>query len=292
MGLRAGSVMRYRNRRALAESFAAAEATFDLAAKVREASAALDAFVPGYRPLHREVRAIQASIRRLDREADELATDLRRLPRGAGADERRRLEREIAGIQDDKRRLEAQLPADWAERRKRYLALAGAERRARLAYRRNVDGAYEPIVALRGIVAQADALAALGDRLAGLPATVADGAPVDRAVSELRAAERAFNRVDGAGHVKSRFSRARRALTRNAPNRAKAAAEIAEGLARHAAEVAWRRAAQATLAAGLEAYDLAIRDTIGLRLQDRLPGDRAGDIAGCLAVHRDVSLSF
>ena len=79
---------------------------------------------------------------------------------------------------------------------------------------------------------------------------------------------------------------------RGEPNRDKAAKELAQALDRYAAEVAWRAKAKAQLTAGLEAYDNAIKHTIGLRLQERLTGDQADEIAGCQSVHKDISLSF
>ena len=65
-----------------------------------------------------------------------------------------------------------------------------------------------------------------------------------------------------------------------------------QALERFRAELAWRSRAATELAPGLAAYDLAIRDTIGVRQQDRLTGEQASALSGCLAVHRDISLNF
>ena len=54
----------------------------------------------------------------------------------------------------------------------------------------------------------------------------------------------------------------------------------------------WRRAAQATLLPGLQAYEASIRYSIGLRQQPRLPREQALELVGCTAQHRDISLSF
>ncbi len=60
----------------------------------------------------------------------------------------------------------------------------------------------------------------------------------------------------------------------------------------HATEVAWRQQASTQLLAGLDKYDDAIKSSIGLRMQARLTVDQAEEIAGCQAVHRDISLNF
>lgn len=46
------------------------------------------------------------------------------------------------------------------------------------------------------------------------------------------------------------------------------------------------------LSSALDAYHLAIKDTIGLRLQPRLTRAQAKDIAACQSRHRDISLHF
>jgi hypothetical protein len=65
-----------------------------------------------------------------------------------------------------------------------------------------------------------------------------------------------------------------------------------QAVAAFEADIAWRRQAERDLKPGLDAYDAAIRDTIGLRGQPRLPEEQALYVAGCSAGHRDISLSF
>jgi hypothetical protein len=43
---------------------------------------------------------------------------------------------------------------------------------------------------------------------------------------------------------------------------------------------------------GLITYDNAIKNNIGLRLQERLTSEQAAEIAICKSVHRDISLAF
>ena len=39
-------------------------------------------------------------------------------------------------------------------------------------------------------------------------------------------------------------------------------------------------------------YDDAIKDTIGLRLQERLTKKQAKIVSSCRSIHRDISLNF
>ncbi|CAN0121008.1 unnamed protein product [Discosporangium mesarthrocarpum] len=282
-----------RQRQKLERGFKNAEATFARVEDVKKTDAAVAAFAPGYAPVHHRARRIEASIRRVGAEAAKRDDDLRRETRGGGGDEAviRGIRADIAELNRRADELRATLPADWAEQRKRYVALSGAAKKARVQYRRNVDEAYEPIAETIGIVRGADQLAAIGDELKKLEATLASK-PLEEAVLAFRAAEKLFNGISGASHVKSRFSRARRDLTRRTPNIDRAKQSLAQGLERYEAELVWRQRAAKDLLPGLVTYEAAIRDTIGLRSQPRLSSDQAVEVASCLSIHRDISLNF
>ncbi|MCZ6731006.1 MAG: hypothetical protein O7B27_00410 [Gammaproteobacteria bacterium] len=46
------------------------------------------------------------------------------------------------------------------------------------------------------------------------------------------------------------------------------------------------------MSAGLDEYDDAIKNSIGLRMQARLTVDQAEKIASCQAIRRGISLNF
>ena len=280
-------------RQAVTESFRKASSTFDNVARVRTAEADVTAFAPEYRPTHTATRRAQNDLRRIAERAAQKDDLLRRAARdGSGSDESlAELRSEIEELKAEARAIEATIPGNSEEQQKRYVALAGAEKQARLQYRRGVDEAYEPVAETLAIISDAGALAAIGDRLKALENALATQPP-EKAAEAFRDAERLFNDIAGASQVKTPFSRARRDLTRQEPDVAGAAESLAQGLERYATELAWRQRAAAELLPGLAAYEAAIRNTIGLRSQPRLNGEQAADIASCLSVHRDVSLNF
>ena len=63
----------------LGTSFAEARSSLELAGAIRAADAAVDGYLPEYRPLHVEVRRKQADLRRLDRELQRLGQERSRL---------------------------------------------------------------------------------------------------------------------------------------------------------------------------------------------------------------------
>ena len=271
-------------RRVFAEGLDAADATFERVARVREAGADVASMRPSYKPVQREVRGLQADIRRLAEEQKALEAEARR--GGAPA-----LRAQIDSLIRERQALEARIPSDWKEIEKSFRTLNTAERRARLAYRRNVDEAYEAVSTLRTVVDDAGKLAALEGAVVGLRTLIVDETP-KKAMEEIRKVERSIGKVAGAGQIRSKLSRARRELRRKTPDREKAMRNFDQAVEIFRAELAWRSRAATELAPGLAAYELAIRDTIGVRQQERLTGEQASTISGCLAVHRDISLNF
>ena len=242
--------------------------------------------------MHREVRDIQRRIAVIDRRIDGLEQiHGRRSRRGESEADLASLRERIGKAEADRAALEATIPIAWEDARKSYLKLAGEEKKARQQYRRNVDDAYEPLVEVRKVIAGAEALGALRAPIEGLRSAIAnDGSKA--ATDGIRAVESMLSPVAGSNPVRSKLSRVRRAMKGDEPKRDKAAEELDQALRILATEIAWRDRAAGDLATGLEAYDNAIRRTIGVRLQERLTQEQAEDVAGCLSAHRDISLSF
>ncbi len=280
-------------REQLDESFAEARSSIDLAGEVRAADAAVEAYLPAYRPLHVDVRRKQAEIRDLERALERLVQDRRRLARDERATDadRASVDRRIAEVEARKATVAADIPAAWDGARARYVELADTRAKARRAYRHNADSAYTTIADFRAVATDAAALAELGPALEALESVLANTSP-EEAMEAIKLSSRALGKVAGSSRIRSQLSKARRALRGGSPDREKAAGFIAEARALHAAEVAWRTRAAKELLAGLDDYAAAIRHSIGLRVQERLRKDQVPEIAACQSVHRDISLHF
>ncbi|MBT5571682.1 MAG: TRAP transporter large permease subunit, partial [Alphaproteobacteria bacterium] len=277
----------------LTASFDKALATFDLIEGVRMSHIALQTYVPEYQPIHRNVRAIQTDIRDHKAEVTELRKELRQNKRNGEviAKDVAHAEARIIEAEAERKVLESSLPANWESARKKYVALAGAEKKARLTYRRNVDQAYVPIVELRQILADANDFAGTKNIVTALPDALANQSSED-AIATLKAAESALSKRADTNKIRSALTQARRALSARSPKPAKAAAEVQKAVALYLDELAWRMRAAEQMSDTLADYDQSISQTIGLRQQDRLPSEKISEIASCLAIHRDISLNF
>jgi len=275
------------------DSFTKALATFQLVEDIRESERDLADYVPEYRPLHISVRRMQADIRDHIAEIKEHREELRQDKRNGEftSTETADMEDLILKLQAEQKVLEAGLPTEWDDVRKRYTTLSSAVKKARLTYRRNVDQAYEPILELREIIAGSEDFAAVKEQVSNLPGALAAQSG-DQAIETLKATESSLARLTDTSRIRAPLTQARRALTARTPNPEKAVVEASKAVALYLEELEWRTRAAAELATPLTTYSDTLADTIGLRLQERLPSEHIGDMASCLAVHRDISLNF
>jgi len=277
----------------LKKSFDAAENAFPALDAAFAATAAIETAAETYRPLHISVRAIQRDIAKHVAKIEELEDRLELLNQNNGEQlhEAEELENEIERLKIEQAALEAEIPENWEPDHKAFTKVLGAEKKARLAYRRTVDTAYEAIAVLQATLRDTDALAALAGDIEGLADPISNLDPKE-AEEVIKEVEARIGAVAEAGSIRSAVSKARRALRGKSPDKEKALERLQDALKVYADELAWRQEAQSKLGDKLDEYEAAIRNTIGLRLLARLPRDVALDVAACQSSHKDISLYF
>ncbi|MGB0573045.1 MAG: TRAP transporter large permease subunit [Alphaproteobacteria bacterium] len=269
-----------------------AGSVFAMVEGVRTAAAEVVAFTPSYEPLHREVRKLEADARDVTEEIEEIRNSIFQLKRDGDTQGIQDAEHEIEELLAHQAELLTRIPAEWKDLRKQFVDLTGTERKARQTYRRTVDDAYGPVRDVRAILADTTALEAIGGNFSALQEAVRTASPEDASAAISAFITDNLTGLAQVNDIRSPLSKARRALSPRRLNRDTANAEIEKSIAAYTADVAWRKRAEASLFTGLTTYDEAIRTSIGLRLQDRLPAEITSDVASCLAVHRDISLNF
>ena len=254
-------------------------------------AATVDAAADEYRPQLRFVRGIEKKIRRVQAEIDKLQTRIGRMRDESQAAARSALEADVAALNSEIEHLQDQIPEGWADANKVFLELTTAENSARAKYRRAADAAYEtPLEILAVLDANAD-FTALEGQLRGLKTTI-ETVPESDAHELVNEVSKAFGKVDGAGDVKSALSKARKALKAKKPDREKAMKAYNDAVSEYDSQVTWRSEADATLRPEINKYLDAVRETLGIRVQDRFTREQALSMAACSAHHRDISLNF
>jgi tripartite ATP-independent transporter DctM subunit len=269
--------------------------SFALIKSIREAEKELSLFVPEYRPIHEDVRrlekkmkSITKDIKSIDRRIDIIylndkltASDSIKISE---------LSSDILEMQNNKNEIASRIPSDWKQYRDKYLKLSKAESKARRSYRRNVDEAYEALLDLQYIILSKDRLAALEGDIISLERAISTDTN-EQAMIKIKLVEKQLGNIPGASKIKSKISKSRRAIKRN-PDIEKAIKMLNQGLELFYTEVSWRNSASSELIIALKEYDSALRNTVGVRMQERLNDDQAEYVAGCLSNHKDISLSF
>ena len=81
-------------------------------------------------------------------------------------------------------------------------------------------------------------------------------------------------------------------MRKNTPDPEAAAESLQEALQIYNSEMQWRETAEAALYSDLNTFESVMKETIGIRQQDRLSRDQALSVAACSSHHRDLSLNF
>lgn len=279
-------------RSSLSDGLAGAGTTFAHVEDVKLAKQAVLDYEPDYRPVHSVVRNLQKQERALQ---VKIAAEKQNASRERRADEPNlalveQLESIVSELESEVETLRSRMPVEWEEANAGYVKLQKVHERAIRDYNDTVDSAYEKIPEVLNLLTQVDELELLRGEFAGLVEIVNTGG--DAAKDLLKEASGRFGALDGLSKIKSLVYKASKAMKTSAPNPEKALKRIAEAKDLFESEVVWRKRAKTELAPALTEYDNAIKTSIGLRLQPRLPESDAKDIAMCQSVHRDISLHF
>ncbi len=275
------------------ESLDKADNTFKLLDDIKVTEAELKGAVPGYSPLHTQVREIQRDVRKAEAEVKHLRTTLSRT-RGdddAAKATRERLQSRIDADLAEVERLQALIPADWEERNKAFKVLLNADKKARTTYRRNTDQSYKPVVEVLQILETTDGLGELAPDIAEL-GKLADSGDATAAGEAAKALNVKLGPVAGTNDLNKALRQVSRHTSRSPDKLPELKNLVVEASRIYEEELRWRTAAKADLADGLGTYEAAIRNTIGLRSLRRLPEGTALNVAACMSHHTDISLSF
>ncbi len=257
-----------------------------------DAEEAVNAASRVYRPQQIVVRALEKQIRQIQEEADDLKLRISRLRSEAEAKAKARLEKRRDALLADVEALRADIPAGWEAVHTEFAKLTDTEQKARTSYQRQADAAWDAPLEVLAVLNSNDAFAELEQPLRDLRTVIATQ-PEAESHTTVDALKDRFSDVEGASDIRSALGKAESALKdKNNPDRVKALAEYDKALAEYEDQAVWRAQADTELRPQLAVYLESIRNTLGLRSQDRLNREQALFMARCNANHRDISLNF
>ena len=262
-------------------------------AEIDAAVAAVEQAAVTYRPLLIQVRGIERDARKLEAEIADLEVIITRSgPTGIYSAERgERASAEKAELQATLDALRATIPSTWEQLHTDFAKVQEAENKARVAYRRLVDNAGEPVMKVTAVLDAAPALRQMEVKFTALQDAILSK-PVAEVLEQIELLRSEVSALAGTAEIRKGLNEARKIMRSNAPDAQAAVAELDKSIAALKADLVWRQRGFDELLPQISAYQAVTSGTIGLRQLPRLPDEVAVALAPCLSNHRDVSLNF
>ena len=260
--------------------------------KIANASAAVKAAGPSYRPKLIAQRRIEKDIHEAEQELADVEQALSNTRSGNSDARITELEARAEELKGHIAALQATTPPDWAETYANFRALVQDENKARTSYRRAADASYEGVAQFLDILDATPDYLMLESELLALRKVVENLDDPKQAEAAVKAVSSRLSRIAGAKDVTKTLSKLRKIVRKKKPDREEALTVYEKALAAYEAQKEWRSAAEAQLRPGLTAYLDAIRPNLGVRMQPKLTREQALDMAWCNSGHRDISLNF
>ena len=256
----------------LSGSFGKVEEAINALDQAKLATQNLNGATVEFAPLHKDVRAFERDARRLVREMEDHP------------------EIDHSDLLADQEALLAQIPGDWESKLAAFRSLQSEETKAYGVYKRIASEAYAPIKEVVGILSANSGFDALSADMEGIKDRVDNEDPI-MMVEVLEELGDRVGAISGAGEIQSALSKARRALKKDEIDRDKVNAAMNDAITAYQTQTVWRQSS-ASLLAGLETYEMGLRNTLGVNEQDRISRDQALFVSSCQSSHRDISLNF
>ena len=279
------------NKEFLNNTFINAILTFELVDNLKNSQTILDGYKKDYRSLHLAVRKIQKKQFKIDTKIKKLEKEKNYAKRENAIDKVNKMQKEIDKLNNEKIRIEAKIPSNWDDSHSEYKILSSNKKKAVIQYRKNVDSVYENIQTLKMIIQDRKKLNSLEDSILNLKQQILNESKKE-GMSKIKSIEKILNEITGAELIKEKLSKSRRALKKDDADIDKINNLIEDANEIYIYEKLWREKAEKELLPQLIKFDESIKDTIGLRLQEKLTKEQAKFVAACRSVHTDISLNF
>ena len=279
------------NKEFLKNTFVDANSTFELVDNIKETQSTVDLYGEEYRSLHFSVRKIQKKQFKLDYKINKLEKEKKYLERENEIRKVNKIQKQIDKFKNEKNEIIQNIPSNWNVSHDQYKTLALESKKAITKYRRNVDTVYGNIQEIKLIIKDRNKLDRIDSELLNLKELISRESKND-AMNRIKTIEKIVSEIAGAELIKEKLSKARRTLKKDNEDIDKVNTLLDEANKIYVLEKEWRKKAEKELLPQLIKFDNSIKNTIGLRLQEKLTKDQAKFVAACRSIHKDISLNF
>ena len=283
-----------KHKKALLTSQQQVLATFNLVDEIHQKDVKFEDFIISYEDLHHEVRKIQSEIRKIENDIFELKQRKTRLERNGedlGPLVFKEISNSIETLEKMITELRNSIPTQWETERAKFEKINQEARLSRQKYRRNSDSAYELVINLINVLNHTPELLEAETLLNSVKSIIEEEEPKS-AMQHIKKIESKIGSIKGASSIKSKISKARRSLKGKKASPEKAMKQWQLGMTIYYQEIEWRQRAVKELAVPLANYEILLKDSIGLRLQNKLSLEHGKSVSVCKSSHEDISLFF
>jgi len=279
------------NKEFLENTYMNAVLTFELVDNIKKSKLVLDEYNKNYRSLHLSVRKIQKRQFKIDNKIKKLEKEKGYLERENETNKVNKIQSQIDELNNEKIEIAKKIPSNWDDAHNKYKTLAIEKKKAVTKYKRNVDSVYQNIQKLKEIIKDQDKLNKLDYEILNLKELIFKESK-DDGMNRIKSVEKILNEIAGAETIKEKLSKARRTLKKDDADINKINTLLDEANEIYMFEKEWRAKAEKELLPQLIKFDDSIKNTIGLRLQEKLTKEQAKYVAACRSTHTDISLNF
>tara|TARA_A100000164_G_C21906681_1_gene773405 strand:- start:376 stop:2106 length:1731 start_codon:yes stop_codon:yes gene_type:complete len=278
----------------LEDHFDSALGTFALVEKLKNAEKIYNDYTVDYRDMHFTVRKKQKKILKLNKKIDKYKAEIRNLDDDDISD-KNKIELKIEDIKLEIDEISKSIPDTWETKNSEFEKIKKAKNTTSKRYKRNVDDAYDLLDQFALFIVDVDKLKEVSNDIKKLEMTVEKENQTKNYEESISIMDGLFDKLSETSgmdafldSVDELFSEmdSEEINVEEVKIKSDAVIEL------YNKEVSWRSVAKQDLMPKLQEYNLAIKETIGLRLQSKLTKEQAIYVSRCNSVHRDISLNF
>jgi hypothetical protein len=264
--------------------------TFDLVEQVQKAESEYNLFAKNYSSLHFKVRKIQKKVLKIKKKIETLQADIRNLSNDKFS-EKEKIEEKIKFLELEKEGLIDKIPQNWIEDNKKFQKIQKNKNITIKKYRRNTDDAYRELTQIKAFIGDAKQLEKLLKAITLLNSEI-NNENLNNVEKNIDSLIEQLNEISGVDELIEKLSEMNSMATEDEIDKKKIANLNDRILTLFKEEIEWRNKASISLINKLNEYDDSIKNTIGLRLQERLTKKQAKFVSKCRSIHKDISLNF
>ena len=264
--------------------------SFEIVDELKKVEKEYNLYIQDYRDLHFSVRKKQKKIRKISKRIEKLEAEIRNLEKDE-ISKKNKLELEIEEYELEIAEINKSIPDNWKRKNKEFEILYKAKNIGTKKYRKTVDNAYEDLMQIKQFINDGEALEKLRPKMNELSSKLKDN-NYTTSISVIDEIFEKFSEISGTDELADKLDYMISIIDSEEIDNDKLEEVSKNIFVLYDQEINWRKKFKINVMNKINKHDDIIKNTIGLRLQERLTKEQAKLVASCKSVHRDISLNF